>query len=60
MRVAVKVGEEGFNEDWVLVKGGKNGREKGRGEVGCKVFDGMPLRRLDVFKKFGFGDWWWE
>lgn len=59
MRVAVKVGEEGFNEDWVLVKGGKSGREEGRGEVGGKVFDEMPLRSLDVFKEFGFGDWWW-
>jgi len=55
----VKVGEEGFNEDWVLVKGGKSGREKGRSEVGGKVFDEMPLRRLNVFEELGFSDWWW-
>lgn len=59
MRVVAKVGEESLNEDWVLMKVGKSGREEGRGEGRGKVFDEMPLRRLDVIEEFGFSDLWW-
>lgn len=37
---------------------GKCGREKGRGEV-RKVFDEMPVKRLDEIEECGFSDWWW-